>query len=51
MVSYRETPEGTDLNRRGVTPAPRMPLEADAFKLLLEESAAEIEALRSALGS
>jgi HD-like signal output (HDOD) protein len=36
LVSYREHPEGIELNLQGVKPATRMQLDADAFKRRLE---------------
>lgn len=51
LVSYREHPESIELNLHGVRPALRMRLDADVHRRLLEESGAEIEALRNALGS
>jgi HD-like signal output (HDOD) protein len=51
LISYREHPQSIELNLQGVTAASRMQLDVEAYKRLLEESAAEIEALRAALGS
>lgn len=51
LVSYREHPESIELNLHGVRPALRMRLDADVHRRLLEESGAEIDALRNALGS
>jgi HD-like signal output (HDOD) protein len=51
LVAYRQDPQSIELNLQGVTAATRMNLDAESYKRLLEESAAEIEALRVALGN
>jgi HD-like signal output (HDOD) protein len=51
LISYREHPQSIELNLQGVTATSRMQLDVEAYKRLLEESATEIEALRSALGN
>ncbi len=51
MATYREHPEDIELNLQGVTSARRIQLDGASFKKLLTESGAEIEALRTALGS
>lgn len=51
LVAYRDHPDSIELNLQGVKSATRMQLDPAAFKKLIAESGAEIEALRSALGS
>jgi HD-like signal output (HDOD) protein len=51
LVAFRQNPQSIELNLQGVTAATRLQLDAESYKRLLEESAAEIEALRTALGS
>lgn len=51
LVDYREHPRDIELNLQGVPAARQIRLDAAGFKQLLTESAAEVEALRSALGN
>jgi len=51
LVAFRQHPQDIELNLQGVSAATRIGLEAAAYPKLLAESAAEIEALRTALGS
>ena len=50
LISFRQDPQAIEVNLQGVSAAKRMNLDIESYKRLLEESAAEIEALRAALG-
>ncbi len=50
LISFRQDPQAIEINLQGVTAAKRMNLDIESYQRLLEESAAEIEALRAALG-
>jgi HD-like signal output (HDOD) protein len=51
LVEFRQNPQSIELNLQGVTAATRMNLDTESYQRLLAESAAEIEALRVALGN
>ena len=51
LVNFRLQPQAIELSLQGVAAANRLGLEIAAYPQLLTESANEIEALRSALGS
>ena len=50
LISFRQDPQAIEVNLQGVSAAKRLNLDIESYKRLLEESAAEIEALRAALG-
>jgi len=50
LVSYHKFPESLELNMQGCKACVRMQIEPQGWTRILEESAAEMEQLRSALG-
>jgi HD-like signal output (HDOD) protein len=50
LISFRQDPQAIEVNLQGVSAAKRLNLDIESYQRLLEESAAEIEALRAALG-